>query len=148
MGSEITVWWGPDDMVSALGFGTEENMAAVRAMKSSLASWHDATPVCLIDRKRLGALAAEQGLAGYTPLERLVLATLGGVAARSGVTPADKRTLIGSRDDHGETTGSPGGARQGRDNPLQSIHVWNGSSWRHWAGWSPARGSRPLTSGC
>lgn len=94
MGSEITVWWGPDDMVSALGFGTEENMTAVRAMKSSLASWHDATPVCLIDRKRLGALAAEQGLAGYTPLERLVLATLGGVVARSGVTPADKRTLI------------------------------------------------------
>ena len=41
MGSEITVWWGPDDMVSALGFGTEENMTAVRAMKSSLASWHD-----------------------------------------------------------------------------------------------------------
>lgn len=36
MGGEITVWWGPDDMVSALGFGTEENMAAVRAMKSSL----------------------------------------------------------------------------------------------------------------
>ena len=69
-------------------------MAAVRAMKSSLASWHDATPVCLIDRKRLGAMAAEQGLAGYTPLERLVLATLGGVVARSGVTPADKRTLI------------------------------------------------------
>lgn len=94
MGGEITVWWGPDDMVSALGFGTEENMAAVRAMKSSLASWHDATPVCLIDRKRLGALAAEQGLAGYTPLERLVLATLGGVVARSGVTPADKRALI------------------------------------------------------
>ena len=94
MGGEITVWWGPDDMVSALGFGTEENMAAVRAMKSSLASWHDATPVCLIDRKRLGALAAEQGLAGYTPLERLVLATLGGGVARSGVTPADKRALI------------------------------------------------------
>ena len=22
MGGEITVWWGPDDMVSALGFGT------------------------------------------------------------------------------------------------------------------------------
>jgi len=66
-------------MVSALGFGTEENMAAVRAMKSSLASWHDATPVCLIDRKRLGALAAEQGLAGYTPLERLGLAAAGGV---------------------------------------------------------------------
>ena len=62
MGGEITVWWGPDDMVSALGFGTEENMAAVRAMKSSLASWHDATPVCLIDRKRLGALSA-----GVTP---------------------------------------------------------------------------------
>ena len=60
MGSEITVWWGPDDMVSALGFGTEENMTAVRAMKSSLASWHDSTPVCLIDRKRLGALAAER----------------------------------------------------------------------------------------
>ena len=80
--------------ITALGFGTEENMAAVRAMKSSLASWHDATPVCLIDRKRLGALAAEQGLAGYTPLERLVLATLGGVVARSGVTPADKRALI------------------------------------------------------
>lgn len=55
-------------MVSALGFGTEENMAAVRAMKSSLASWHDATPVCLIDRKRLGALAAEPGTRGiYAP---------------------------------------------------------------------------------
>ena len=155
MGSEITVWWGPDDMVSALGFGTEENMAAVRAMKSSLASWHDSTPVCLIDRKRLGALAAERpGLAAerpagktgaaaaepapeqtagaaanpaaagqtaeaaagptwettgspagspagagqppaeYTCMERLVLATLGGVVARSGVTPADKRVLI------------------------------------------------------
>lgn len=155
MGGEITVWWGPDDMVSALGFGTEENMAAVRAMKSSLASWHDATPVCLIDRKRLGALAAERpGLAAerpagktgaaaaepapeqtagaaanpaaagqtaeaavgpawettgspagapagagqppaeYTCMERLVLATLGGVVARSGVTPADKRVLI------------------------------------------------------
>ena len=155
MGGEITVWWGPDDMVSALGFGTEENMAAVRAMKSSLASWHDATPVCLIDRKRLGALAAERpGLAAerpagktgaaaaepapeqtagaaanpaaagqtaeaaagpawettgspagspagagqppaeYTCMERLVLATLGGVVARSGVTPADKRALI------------------------------------------------------
>ena len=24
MGGEITVWWGPDDMVSALGFGTRE----------------------------------------------------------------------------------------------------------------------------
>lgn len=155
MGSEITVWWGPDDMVSALGFGTEENMAAVRAMKSSLASWHDSTPVCLIDRKRLGALAAErpelaaerpagktgaaaaepapeqtagaaanpaaagqtaeaaagpawetagspagapagagQPPAEYTCMERLVLATLGGVVARSGVTPADKRVLI------------------------------------------------------
>lgn len=131
MGGEITVWWGPDDMVSALGFGTEENMAAVRAMKSSLASWHDSTPVCLIDRKRLGALAAERpGLAAerpagktgaaaaepapeqtagapagetagagqppaeYTCMERLVLATLGGVVARSGVTPADKRVLI------------------------------------------------------
>lgn len=155
MGSEITVWWGPDDMVSALGFGTEENMTAVRAMKSSLASWHDSTPVCLIDRKRLGALAAERpGLAAerpagktgaaaaepapeqtagaaanpaaagqtaeaavgpawettgspagapagagqppaeYTCMERLVLATLGGVVARSGVTPADKRVLI------------------------------------------------------
>ena len=68
MGSEITVWWGPDDMVSALGFGTEENMTAVRAMKSSLASWHDSTPVCLIDRKRLGALAAERpGLAAERP---------------------------------------------------------------------------------
>lgn len=94
MGSEITVWWGPDDMVSALGFGTEENMAAVRAMKSSLASWHDSTPVCLIDRKRLGTMAAEQGLTEYTPLERLVLTTLGRVVARSGVTPADKRVLI------------------------------------------------------
>lgn len=94
MGGEITVWWGPDDMVSALGFGTQENMAAVRAMKSSLTSWHDSTPVCLIDRKRLGTMAAEQGLTEYTPLERLVLATLGGVVARSGVTPADKRTLI------------------------------------------------------
>ena len=81
-------------MVSALGFGTQENMAAVRAMKSSLTSWHDSTPVCLIDRKRLGTMAAEQGLTEYTPLERLVLTTLGRVVARSGVTPADERVLI------------------------------------------------------
>ena len=27
MGGEITVWWGPDDMVSALGFGTAAMLA-------------------------------------------------------------------------------------------------------------------------
>ena len=33
MGGEITVWWGPDDMVSALGFGTEENMEPARTSR-------------------------------------------------------------------------------------------------------------------
>lgn len=130
MGREIKVWWGADSIVSSLGFGTDENMAAVRAMTTSLTPWHDGTPVCLIDRERLGTLAAERagmpvevpaaGQAGtaaarpatdqareksgtsatgqnpteYTPVERLVLLTLGEVVAKSGITPADGRTLI------------------------------------------------------
>lgn len=134
MGREINVWWGADSIVSSLGFGTDENMAAVRAMKTALTPWHDGTPVCLIDRERLGALAAErfglpaaglaagqaarqagmpmtepaagqageksgasatgQNTAEYTPVEQLVLLTLGEVVAKSGITPADGRTLI------------------------------------------------------
>ena len=31
MGREVAVWWGPDSILSALGFGTRENMEAVRA---------------------------------------------------------------------------------------------------------------------
>lgn len=134
MGREIKAWWGADSIVSALGFGTDENMAAVRSMTTSLRPWHDGTPVCLIDRERLGALAAErfglpaaglaagqagrqagmpmtepaagqageksgasatgQNTAEYTPVELLVLLTLGEVVAKSGITPADGRTLI------------------------------------------------------
>ena len=63
-------------MVSALGFGTEENMAAVRAMKSSLASWHDSTPEYQLNRKQLGAQPAEKpGLAAARPEGRQIAYT-------------------------------------------------------------------------
>ena len=46
MGREVAVWWGPDSILSALGFGTRENMEAVRAGRTNLSVWHDGTPVC------------------------------------------------------------------------------------------------------
>ena len=94
MGGEVTVWWGPDCIISSLGFGTQENLAAVRAQATALAPWHDGTPVCLIDRARLGALAAEQGLAGYTPAEQAAMLALGEAVAASGISPANERVLI------------------------------------------------------
>lgn len=94
MGREIAVWWGPDSILSPLGWGTRENMEAVRAGRTNLAAWHDGTPVCRIDRERFAQLAAERGLTEYTPVEQLALLTLGEVIARSGVSPADGRTLI------------------------------------------------------
>ena len=122
MGGEITVWWGPDDMVSALGFGTEENMAAVRAMKSSLASWHDSTPVCLIDRKRLGALAAERpGLAAERPAGKTGAAAAepapeqtAGAAANPAAAGQTAEAAVGPA---WETTGSPAGAPAGAGHP-------------------------------
>ena len=94
MGREVTVWWGPDCIISSLGFGTQENMAAVRAQATAPAPWHDGTPVCLIDRARLRKLAAEQGLAGYTPAEQAALLALGEAIAASGISPANERVLI------------------------------------------------------
>ena len=94
MGREVAVWWGPDSILSALGFGTRENMEAVRAGRTNLSAWHDGTPVCRIDPERFAQLAAERAVAEYTPAERLTLLTLGEVIARSGVSPADERTLI------------------------------------------------------
>lgn len=94
MGREVAVWWGPDSILSALGFGTRENMEAVRAGRTNLSAWHDGTPVCRIDPERFAQLAAERAVAEYTPAERLALLTLGEVIARSGVSPADERTLI------------------------------------------------------
>lgn len=94
MGREVAVWWGPDSILSALGFGTRENMEAVRAGRTNLSAWHDGTPVCRIDPERFAQLAAERTVAEYTPAERLALLTLGEVIARSGVSPADERTLI------------------------------------------------------
>ena len=44
MGREVAVWWGPDSILSALGFGTRENMEAVRAGRTNLSVWHDGTP--------------------------------------------------------------------------------------------------------
>ena len=41
MGREVAVWWGPDSILSALGFGTRENMEAVRAGRTNLSAWHD-----------------------------------------------------------------------------------------------------------
>lgn len=94
MGREVAVWWGPDSILSALGFGTRENMEAVRAGRTNLSAWHDGTPVCRIDPEQFAQLTAERRLAEYTPAERLALLTLGEVIARSGVSPADERTLI------------------------------------------------------
>ena len=94
MGREVAVWWGPDSILSALGFGTRENMEAVRAGRTNLSAWHDGTPVCRIDPERFAQLAAERAVAEYTPAERLALLTLGEVIARSGVSPANERTLI------------------------------------------------------
>lgn len=94
MGREVAVWWGPDSILSALGFGTRENMEAVRAGRTNLSAWHDGTPVCRIDPERFAQLAAERTVVEYTPAERLALLTLGEVIARSGVSPADERTLI------------------------------------------------------
>lgn len=94
MGREVAVWWGPDCIISSLGFGTQENMAAVRAGTTALAPWHDGTPVCPVDRARLGALAAERGLAGYTPAEQAALLALGEAVAASGISPANERVLV------------------------------------------------------
>ena len=94
MGREVAVWWGPDSILSALGFGTRENMEAVRAGRTNLSAWHDGTPVCQIDPERFAQLAAERAVAEYTPAERLALLTLGEVIARSGVSPANERTLV------------------------------------------------------
>ena len=94
MGREVAVWWGPDSILSALGFGTRKNMEAVRAGRTNLSAWHDGTPVCRIDPERFAQLAAERAVAEYTPAERLALLTLGEVIARSGVSPANERTLI------------------------------------------------------
>lgn len=69
-------------------------MEAVRAGRTNLSAWHDGTPVCRIDPERFAQLAAERAVAEYTPAERLALLTLGEVIARSGVSPADERTLI------------------------------------------------------
>ena len=102
MGREVAVWWGPDSILSALGFGTRENMEAVRAGRTNLSAWHDGTPVCRIDPERFAQLAAERAVAEYTPAERLALLTLGEVIARSGVSAADDPTrLLRSRaNDH------------------------------------------------
>ena len=94
MGREVAVWWGPDSILSALGFGTRKNMEAVRAGRTNLSAWHDGTPVCRIDPERFAQLAAERAVAEYTPAERLALLTLGEGIARSGVSPANERPLI------------------------------------------------------
>ena len=94
MGREVAVWWGPDSILSALGFGTRENMEAVRAGRTNLSAWHDGTPVCRIDPERFAQRAAERAVAEYTPAERLALLTLGEVIARSGVSPADIAVLL------------------------------------------------------
>lgn len=91
MDGGIKVWWGADCIVSSLGFGTRENMEAVRAGRTNLAAWHDGTPVCLIDRERLAALAAERGLAGERDAAAEVAAGQSGNSAAKDTTelPAD-----------------------------------------------------------
>lgn len=129
-------------MVSALGFGTEENMTAVRAMKSSLASWHDSTPVCLIDRKRLGALAAERpGLAAERPAGKTGAAAAepapeqtAGAAANPAAAGQTAEAAAGPA---WETTGSP--AVTGRGGQPRRVYMYGTAR-----PGDTGRGGRPL----
>lgn len=94
------VWLGADSMITSLGFSTEEALEGILAGRSGCVRTNDPSlyrepfVAGTVDGERLDALARDNGLESYTRLERLFILAAGDVLRRSGVDPADGRTLF------------------------------------------------------
>lgn len=94
------VWLGCDSMITALGFSTEEALDGICSGRSGCRRVDDPSlygqpfTAGLVDRGRLDKLADAGGIGDYTRLEQMFILTVGDVLRRSGVDPADRRTLF------------------------------------------------------
>lgn len=94
------VYLGPDSMITSLGFSTEAAIEAICTNRSGCRTVDDrqlyGEPFIagVIDAERLAETAAGAGLDGFTRLEQLFILTAGDVVRRSGIDPADRRTLL------------------------------------------------------
>ena len=154
MGSEITVWWGPDDMVSALGFGTEEEHGR-RTRHEKLAGVVARQYARMPDRPEAarGAGSGKAGAGGGTTGRKDRGGRSGasaGANGRGGRKSGGGRTNggSGSRAGMGNDRVTGGVTGRGGTTPCRVYMYGTARPGDTGRGGLPARGSRPPTSGC
>lgn len=88
MGNSVNIYLTADHIISALGYGTDENVEAVRNYRSGITLHTDGavadSPIMAarIDNSRLEPLVVKHGLESYTRLEQLFILSIGEVIAQ------------------------------------------------------------------
>ncbi len=89
-----------DNIISALGFTTAENMAAMHQYKSGIALHKRddiaSTPIqaALIDRDKLATMARERELSNYSLLEQLFILSIADTLAQAGMEHPEAHTAL------------------------------------------------------
>lgn len=94
MAHPLNLYMTAGSLISALGFGLEEHLSAIRSYRSGIVRIDDAAlfdqPFCAarIEPERLEEAVAKADLSGYTRMEQLFLLCLDETIRKSGVDPA------------------------------------------------------------
>lgn len=122
----LTTYITADTIISALGFGTQENLQALRAYRSGIALHTDQriahTPIhaAAISQPLLQQRAAAAGLDGYSRMEQLFILAVEEVLQQSGETLEDETCgLILST-----TKGNIDLLATHTDNPDDAVYLW------------------------
>ena len=96
MGHHLTTYITHDTLISALGFGTQENLEAIRSYHSGITLQTDKriadTPLlaATISQERLQQQAETAGISAYPRMEQLFILTINELIRQSGQTLEDK----------------------------------------------------------
>lgn len=96
MEHHLTTYITHDTLISALGFGTQENLEAIRSYHSGIILQTDKriadTPLlaATISQERLQQQAEAIGVSGYPRMEQLFILTINELIRQSGQTLEDK----------------------------------------------------------
>ncbi len=89
MDHRVTTYIGATNIISALGFGTNENLEQIAQSQSGITTLDRGVLCAKIDRQRVREEASKRNIGGYTTLEQLMIISIDDVVAQSGVCLSD-----------------------------------------------------------
>ena len=100
MGNRVTVYLSADNIISSLGFTTEDNLRAIRSYRSGISLQAGKqladTPImaACVDSRSLAEQVRQHRLESFTRIEQLFILSITEVVKQSGVQPGDPGTCI------------------------------------------------------